>query len=63
MLLQAGADAFAACYVKGDATSALHLAVKRGYLRCVEVTQGTCSLQQFTVSASCYASTPHPAAE
>ena len=47
MLLQAGADAFAACYVKGDATSALHLAVKRGYLRCVEVTQGTCSLQQF----------------
>ena len=52
MLLQAGADAFAACYVKGDATSALHLAVQRGYLRCVEVRQDTCMLVAILAFAS-----------
>lgn len=37
MLLQAGADPCASCFVGGDRTSALHLAVQQGYHRCLEV--------------------------
>lgn len=37
MLLQAGANPCAACFVAGYRTSALHLAVQQGYKKCVEV--------------------------
>ena len=61
MLLQSGADAFAACYMKDDATSALHLAVKRSYLRCVEVRQGLCMPTAILAFATNHTSIPHTA--